>query len=481
MLTFVKFLTHIISKMKIRKFLTNKWFKFGLVALLQILFVIWLNNYWWLLLLPVIFDIYISKKVHWAFWKKKGVEKQTKVVEWIDALIFAVIAATLIRTFLIEAYNIPTSSMEKSLLVGDYLFVSKYHYGPRKPMTPLAIPFTHHTMPFTTKTKAYLEWLKWDYDRMPGLTKIKRFDPVVFNFPEGDTVVIEFQNQSYYQILRDEARSMQMSDLQRGIQRPSTYYEQQVRALLNKSYTVHVRPVDKRENYIKRCVGLPGDTIQIINGILYINNSIQPEIEKLQYKHLIHTKGQQSINPRILQSLDISYEDMRDSYMGNGRTLLPLTTGMVEELKKLPFVDSVVRIINHSDGSHYIFPHNKGYRWNEDNFGPLVIPKAGVTIELNQNNLPLYKRLITLYEGHKLEVKGEKIEIDGIATDTYTFAMDYYWLMGDSRHNSQDSRFWGFVPDDHIVGKAVFLWLSTDKDKSFIKKIRWGRIFNLIK
>jgi signal peptidase I len=465
--------------MNIKEILSNKWLKFGIAAIIYVLCVIWVDNYFWLLGLPVLFDIYITKKVHWAFWKKRGVKKQTKLVEWVDALIFAVVAATLIRTFLIEAYTIPTSSMEKSLLVGDYLFVSKYHYGPRKPMTPISFPFAHHTLPLTSKTKSYTEWIKWNYDRMPGLQKINRFDPVVFNFPEGDTVVVEHQNQSYYQIVRSEGRAMQMEDVQRGISRPIGFYENRARQLLAKNYTIHVRPVDKRENYIKRCVGLPGDTLEIVNGILSVNGQPQLDIEGLQYKYIIYTNGQQ-INRRILKSLDISDEDLESSFVGSRQMILPLTAEKVLEIKKLPLVDSIVRIINTNDGSHYIFPHHATFAWNEDNFGKIIMPSKGTTIDLTLENLPLYQRLITLYEGHTLKIDGEKIVIDGSVVNTYTFAMDYYWMMGDSRHNSQDSRFWGFVPEDHIVGKAVFLWFSLDKDKSFFSKIRWNRVFNLI-
>ena len=466
-------------KLNIKKILSNRWFKFAIVATIYLLFVIWLDNYYWLALLIVIFDIYITKKVHWAFWKKRGVKKQTKVIEWVDALIFAVIAASLIRTFLIEAYTIPTSSMEKSLLVGDYLFVSKYHYGPRKPMTPISFPFAHHTLPLTSKTKSYLEWVKWDYERMAGLQKIKRFDPVVFNFPEGDTVVVEHQNQSYYQIVRSEGYDMLMGDLQRGYNHSIEFYENKARQLLNEYYTIHVRPTDKRENYIKRCVGVPGDTILIEDGILKVNGEIQPDIEDIQYKYIIYTKGQQ-INPKLLSSLEISNEDINMSNIAPDKMILPLTEENVKKISNMAIVDSVVRIINKNDGSHYIFPHDKRFPWNEDNFGPIVIPSKGATIKLTTENLPLYKRLITLYEGHTLEINGDNIVIDGQVTDSYTFAMDYYWMMGDSRHNSQDSRFWGFVPEDHIVGKAIFLWFSTDKDKSFFSKIRWNRIFKLI-
>jgi signal peptidase I len=315
---------------------------------------------------------------------------------------------------------------------------------------------------------------------MAGLQEVKRYDPVVFNFPEGDTVVVEHQNQSYYQIVRSEGYAMQMEDMQRGFNQPIEFYENRARQLLNEYYTIHVRPTDKRENYIKRCVGIPGDTILIEDGVLKVNGEIQPDIEDIQYKYTIYTNGQQ-INPKLLKSLEISNEDIEMSYIAPNKMLLPLTEENVKAISNMTIVDSVVRVVNQSDGSHYIFPHDKRYTWNEDNFGPIVIPSKGVTIKLTTENLPLYKRLITLYEGHSLKVNGDDIVIDGQTVDSYTFAMDYYWMMGDSRHNSQDSRFWGFVPEDHIVGKAIFLWFSTDKDKSFFSKIRWNRIFKLIK
>jgi len=314
---------------------------------------------------------------------------------------------------------------------------------------------------------------------MPGLQPIHRFDPVVFNFPEGDTVVDEHQNQSYYQIIRNESYLMQMEDKQRNIHNPIEYYENIARKFLWKNYTIHVRPVDKRENYIKRCVGLPGDTLQIIDGILFTNGQQQPEIKGLQYKYLVYFSGNR-INPQILKKLDISNEDIASSYRSPGVMVLPLTQKNVEALKNMPMVDSVVRVINHEDESTYIFPHNSAFPWNEDNFGPIVIPMKNQTINLSLNNLPLYRRIISLYENHKLEIIDNKIYIDGQETKTYTFAQNYYWMMGDSRHNSQDSRFWGFVPEDHIVGKAVFLWFSLDKDKSFPANIRWNRVFRLI-
>lgn len=457
----------------------NKWVKFSTVAICYLLWVIWLDSYFWLLGLPVIYDVYISKKVHWAFWKKKGVKKQTRIVEWVDALIFAVIAASLIRMFFIEAFTIPTSSMEKTMRVGDYLFVSKFHYGPRKPLTPLSFPFVHHTMPLSTSTKSYSTAIQWDYERMPGLTTLKRNDIVVFNFPEGDTVVVEHQNQSYYQIIRTEADAMMQNDRMRGVIKPMSYYKNRARQLLSQNFTIHVRPVDKRENYIKRCVAVPSDNIKITDGVMYVNGEKQEHFEDMQYKYFIYTNGQR-INPIMLQKLDISKEDIDASQISQNRYILPLTTEMVDKIKSFSIVDSVVRVIRKGDGSDHIFPHSKQYPWTEDNFGPLHIPAAGETVELTMNNLPIYSRIINLYEGNDLHIKNNEIFINGTLTNSYTFKQNYYWMMGDSRHNSQDSRFWGFVPDDHIVGRPLFIWLSLDKDKTFINKIRWSRLFSSI-
>ena len=233
------------------------WIKFGIYGFLYFLWVLWLGNFWFLLGIPLIFDIYITKLVHWAFWKKKGVEKQTKTVEWIDAIIFAVVAASFIRTFFIEAYTIPTSSMEKTLLVGDYLFVSKVSYGPRLPNTVLAIPFAHHTMPLTKYTPAFLTWIEEPYKRLKGLGKVERNDEVVFNFPEGDTVVLQHQEQSYYEMVRELGRK-QVWD----------------------NFDIAVRPVDKKENYIKRCVAIAGDTIEVKHGWLYVNGKPQKKIQR---------------------------------------------------------------------------------------------------------------------------------------------------------------------------------------------------------
>lgn len=457
---------HILRSIKEKlSFLKNKKVKFGIAAAIFILWVIWVGNYWILLGLPVLFDIYITKKVHWAFWKKRGVVKQSKMVEWIDALIFAVVAATLIRMFFIEAFTIPTSSMEKTLLIGDYLFVSKVSYGPKIPNTPLSFPFAHHTLPMTESTKSYLEWLKWPYHRLAGFSKIKNDDIVVFNFPEGDTVCLKKQEASYYQLTRAYGRKALWDINPMTGEKPFG--------------EIVARPVDKRENYIKRCVAIPGDSIKIIHSQVYINGKRQKTFEKMQYNYVIETDGSK-INDKIFENLGVSEADRKNSF-ANGRHALPLTYESVAKLKVFPNVKKITKIETPAGlQDPDIFPHSAKYAWNVDNFGPLWVPKKGVTIKLTVDNLPIYERIIFLYEGNKLRVDSNKIYINNKLADSYTFQLDYYWMMGDNRHNSADSRYWGFVPEDHVVGKAVFIWLSLDPDRSFLGKIRWNRLFRFI-
>lgn len=455
-----------------RNVLTNKWFKFGFVLLIYLLWTWWVQSWWLLIGVPVLFDIYISKKVHWAFWKKKNVEKQSKAVEWIDALIFAVIAATLIRMFFFEAYTIPTSSMEKTMLVGDYLFVSKVAYGPKLPNTPLSIPFTHHTLPFTRSTKAYSEAVQWPYKRIGGLGKIKREDIVVFNFPAGDTVVIGVENPDYYSQLRERTNAaISNAKLSKGLDVSFEEALPIVRRQMWMDNEIVVRPVDKRENYIKRCVGMPGDVLEMKDGMLYVNGERETNHETMQHNYMIQTSS--PFNRTKLQDMGIALDDIH--YYNNVYSL-PLTAGMLEKIKSMSNVISVTRDMDHGQ----IFPYSKHYAWERDNFGPLPIPKKGETVELTLENLPLYERVIGAYEGNKLQVIDSVIYINGSPADKYTFNMDYYWMMGDNRHNSADSRYWGFVPEDHIVGKAYFIWLSLDKDKSFLSKIRWNRMFRFI-
>lgn len=460
-----------------RELLRNRWFKFTFVLIVYLLWTLWVGSWWLLLLVPVIFDVYITRRVHWAFWKKKGVKKQTKVVEWIDALIFAVVAATLIRMFFFEAYTIPTPSMEKSMLVGDYLFVSKVAYGPKLPNTPLAVPFTHHTLPFTSSTKAYSEAVQWPYKRIAGTSKIKRNDIIVFNFPAGDTVIVGSENPDYYSQVRANARNYQQAESSRGVGISFKEAESKIKALMNQRYEIISRPVDKRENYIKRGVGMPGDTLELKDGALYVNGQLADKPEQLQYDYVVKTNGVPLNRKKLKDEVGISNEDMR--MLSTSEYNFPLTLEMVEKLKAFPNVVEIERV--HDSGVNPdIFPFSPEYPWNVDNFGPLYVPKKGDKVELNKKTLPLYERIIGTYEQNKLEVKDSVIYINGQPADSYTFQMDYYWMMGDNRHRSADSRFWGFVPEDHIVGKAYFIWLSLDKDRSFLGKIRWNRMFRFV-
>ena len=460
-----------------RDILRNKWFKVTVVLIVYLLWTLWVGSWWLLLGVPVIVDVYITRKVHWAFWKKKGVKKQTKLVEWIDALIFAVVAATLIRMFLFEAYTIPTPSMEKSMLVGDYLFVSKVAYGPKLPNTPLAVPFTHHTLPFTTSTKAYSEAVQWPYKRIAGTSEIKRNDIIVFNFPAGDTVIVGSENPDYYSQVRANARNYQQVELSRGNQLSFREAEDKIRALMKQRMEIISRPVDKRENYIKRGIGMPGDTLQLKDGLLYVNGVAAESPENLQFDYIVKTNGTPLNRTKLKDNVGISYEDIR--MLSNSEYNFPLTAEMVTKLKAFPNVTEINRV--HDSGVNPdIFPFSADYPWNIDNFGPLYIPKKGDKVELNMKTLPLYERIIGVFEGNKLEVKDSVIYVNGQPADDYTFQMNYYWMMGDNRHRSADSRFWGFVPEDHIVGKAYFIWLSLDKDKSFLGKIRWNRMFRFV-
>ncbi|PKQ67878.1 signal peptidase I [Labilibaculum manganireducens] len=457
--------------------LKNKWFKFSIALIICLLMIIWIGNYWLILGLPVLFDVYISKKVHWAFWKKRGVKKQSATVEWVDAIIFAVVAATIIRMFFIEAYTIPTSSMEKSLLVGDYLFVSKVAYGPKIPNTPLSFPFAHHTMPLTKSTKSYLEWIQWPYKRLAGISEVKRNDVVVFNFPAGDTIIVGRENPDYYTNLRGIGDQFMSDDMKKGrtLQSEKKYIDM-ARKYLAQNTEIATRPVDKQENYIKRCVGLPGDTLLCIDGELHVNGKPQDKIEDMQYNYVVRTNGT-PINPRKLEELNIAKADI--DHRGSDYNL-PLSLSKVEELKKLSNVVSIIRRNSTQGISEDVFPFSDHYTWNRDNFGPLVIPKKGQTVSLNLETLPLYERAINAYEGNDLKVQDSTIYINGKIATEFTFKMDYYWMMGDNRHMSADSRYWGYVPEDHIVGKASFIWLSLDKDKTAFSKIRWNRVFKWI-
>jgi len=381
--------------------------------------------------------------MNWKFWEKspkKEEKPKSKVREWVDAITFAVVAATLIRWLIMEAYTIPTPSMEKSLLVGDFLFVSKFHYGTRTPKTPLQIPLTHQKIWFFD-IPSYLDWIQLPQYRLPGISEVKRNDVVVFNIPPKE--------------LND-----------------------------NKDY-----PVDLKTNYIKRCVAISGDTISISDRQVFINGKASENPPMMQFSHLVTASS--DINERILNQYKIS------DYQIVGRPTdavfyqMNITPEVAEELKKLPFIKEVkIATYNGPEGfstrtkedtEFNIYPDVTRFPWNGDFFGPLVVPKEGMTITIDSTTLSLYGKMITQYdfnEGAKIE--NGKLIIDGKEVSSYTFKQNYYFMMGDNRHNSLDSRYWGFVPEDHIVGKAFFIWLSLDANESFFNKIRWRRFFKLI-
>jgi len=461
---------------KIMEILKNKYFKFSVVTIIYILWVIWLGNYWFLIGIPIIFDIYVSKKINWTPWKKRN-GKNSKVVEWIDALIFAVIAVTIINIFLFQNYKIPTGSMERTLMIGDHLYVSKVSYGPRIPNTPLSFPFTQNIL--FGKVPSYLTWIQWPYKRLKGFGEVKRDDIVVFNYPEGDTVVLELpSNQSYYDYINSRIDDLKRIDKMSGKERKYEEYYNQARNEVFRNFTVVWRPVDKTDNYVKRCVAVGGDTLQVIDGEVYINGRHQKHIEGKQFYYFVRTNGI-PFNYKILQEMGIYDSDI--SPAGDGYFIV-LTEENYKKIKSFKNVVSIENIFRpKGEYDPRVFPHDPKYPWNQDNYGPLYVPKKGFTIKLNSENLSLYKRIIEHYEKNKLKVIDGVIYINDRPANEYTFKMNYYFMMGDNRHNSLDSRFWGFVPEDHIIGKPIFIFLSLNNNERFPKKIRWERMFMKIK
>jgi signal peptidase I len=466
-----------------------RWIRFGISAVIFILWVVWIGNYWIFLGFPLLFDVYITKWIPWDFWKKrKDGKKPSAFVEWTDALLFALVAVYLINIFLFQNYKIPTSSLEKSLLVGDHLFVSKVSYGPRMPNTPIAFPLVQNTFPIIN-TKSYTSWPHWDYKRLAGFGQVKRDDIVVFNFPAGDTVCVKMTNPDFHNIILKDAfdhsgmrRPMPPQDQTTSAWHRNQYIKAKGRQLVkdNEAYFGEIiyRPVDRRDNYVKRCVAIPGDVFEIRNNQIYINGEKADNPENLQHNYWIQTDGK-DLSDRFFKNLNISKEDRH--MVRPSLYVLPLTEEQKSKLDTYHFIKGV-SIHNEAPDSSgmQVFPYSPDYPWSRDNFGPLKMPKKGETVELNLKNLVLYDRIITAYECNTLEVKGETIYINNQEATSYTFQMDYYFMLGDNRHKSADSRYWGFVPEDHIVGKPILVWLSLDKDESLLKSIRWNRFFKLV-
>ncbi|MBO4370289.1 MAG: signal peptidase I [Paludibacteraceae bacterium] len=449
----------------------KQWIKFAIASILFFLFLYWHGGWGWVVLELVWFDLFITKYIPWDWWKKIQNKTVYQLFSWIDAIVFALIAVYFINVYTFQNFVIPSSSLEKTLRVGDYLAVSKVAYGPRVPMTPLSFPLVQHTFPWGTKS--YCEKPQWKYRRLAGLDTIKAMDIVVFNFPAGDTVCSLVQNPDYYTLCE--------------------YYGRDV-VLNNKSTFGDIvwRPVDRRENYVKRCVGLPGQTLEIRSSRIYINGEPQKEPANMQYNYWVYTDDR-GISTRQFESLKINAEDRHCMSQLRQITeetekpsemvyLLPMTRDMVQQIQTLPNVTKVICDTISSMADTHVYP-SSSLGWTRDNYGPIYIPRKGESIVLNDSTLLLYRRLIEVYEGNTLTKQGDVYYLNGEPAEQYCFKMNYYWMMGDNRHNSADSRYWGFVPEDHIVGKPLFVWLSIEKDESFWnlgKSIRWNRLFKSV-
>lgn len=469
------------------------WIKGCVVCLLYIVFLIWIESWLGLIVLPFIFDAYVTKRIKWDWWKELKNTRARWAMSWVDAIVFALVAVYFVNIYFFQNYTIPSSSLEKSLLVGDYLFVSKTSYGPRTPQTPLSMPLCQHSLPFTPESDdSYIVWPQWKYKRVHA-KRVGLNDIVVFNYPSGDTVALGNQQQDYYLMCKfkffedfgypQDLDSLSNFDRYRfynmAINYGSQYYRQS-----HENGDVIWRPVDRRENYVKRCVGLPGQTLQIKNHVIYLDGKENKDGENVQYEYQL--KLNYPMNEEYAHSLGISDEDlvkMCDPQTGMLSTegILPLTKSMRKALLADKNMVVSVTYVNDPE-TEALYPINGHTGWTRDNYGPIWIPAKGKSIKLTLDNLPVYERPIKVYEGNDLKVTDDgKILINGKVASSYTFKMDYYWMMGDNRHNSADSRFWGFVPEDHVVGKPLFVWLSTDKDREGLKHFRWGRMFKSVK
>ncbi len=418
--------------------------------------------------LPFVYFPYLgfSKEVRWGGKDIMKRYKKSAAREWVDAAVFAIVAATIIRTFVFEAYTIPTESMEKTLLVNDFLFVNKMSYGPRIPQTPLSFPFVHNTLPGMPTTPSYLKWVQLGYYRLPGFTEVKRNDVVVFNFPAGDTIINQEgygSKNPYYDVLRTAPYNGN-------------------RAALMADFPILVHPMDKTDNYIKRCVGLPGDDVQVKNGQLFVNGLPAFLSPSAQSDYFVETNGTAFSDDFLKNELGIKlvtddehsqpYDPVNFIPTKQNEFLINMTLDGLKKVKALPNVVKITpRII--TEDMEPTFPYDTAnFKWSPDDFGPLHIPKKGEAINLTPQNISLYWRLISTYEHNTIETEANgKYIINGKETTTYTPRYNYYWMMGDNRHRSQDCRFWGFVPETNIVGRASLIWFSWDNGP------RWNRLF----
>ena len=430
-----------------KDFYHNRWTGFIFWALLYVLWVIWLGNFWWLFGLIVIFDIFITKKVHWNFWKKryKKGEKRDAANDWLDDIIFAVVFVTFLNIFFFQAFKIPSSSMESTLYTGDRLFVSKLTYGPRLPQTPLTVPFTHNVI---FGKESYSKLIQRDYKRLRGFREVQKGDNVVFGFPNGDSVLVKAPVDDYYALSRMIGRD----------------------AVIRNWGPVKVRPADKKDHYVKRCVATPGDWLQVIDGLVYINGQQQEVYPGIQLTYKVVTTGGK-INQKFFEKLGVNASELFYDPALPGYPAMPLTAAMLPQVKDLDIVQSVEANLEREPSEAELFPFT-ATGWSRDYYGPIWIPQKGQSVEINEETLPLYSRIIKDYEGGDVQA--------ALREGTYTFRQDYYFMMGDNRHNSLDSRYWGFVPEDHIVGRPIVIWLSTDSSRKFPSNIRWRRFFKIV-
>ena len=473
----------------------KQWIKAGIYLALYILFLIWVKSWLGILVIPFILDACTTRIIRWDWWKQLKNKTLYQIMGWVDAIVFALVAVYFVNIYLFQNYAIPSSSLEKSLLIGDHLYVSKVAYGPRKPMTPLTMPLTQNQFP--GGAKSYIDKPQWPYERVKGFGKIKLNDIVVFNYPSGDTVLTspdpriasaDYYSMIVYPLGKSRCKEIDIDSMSTLEQRRvyDFYYKvgRQYVELNEKTFgKIISRPVDRRENYVKRCVGLPGQTLEIKDGIIYLDGVANKQPDAVQTNYVVTLL--RPIPESLRQKLHLSLDDLEPKDNKPGTVIIPLTreakdllanqTGIVGEIKQ--YECSVAE-------SEWLFPQNKNTKWTIDNYGPIWIPAKGATIQIDLENLPFYERIIKVYEGNDLKVEHDgTVLINGQKADSYTFKMDYYWMMGDNRQNSADSRFWGFVPEDHIVGRPVFIWLSLDKDKNWGQKgkIRWDRMFRAVK
>ena len=411
--------------------------------------------------------------------------KKSMMREWGEAILWATVVASLIRGYVFEAFTIPTASMEDSMLVGDYLVVSKMSYGPKVPETPLSLPFVHNAIPGTNLNKSYLEWVKIPYSRLPGFGDVERYDAVVFNFPNGDSIVVDpyLAGHDYHALIRQRAMSFAGGD-------PVAYeaskerFNEMSRRDWKRTHGIKARPVDKKEHYVKRCVGLPGEDLAIVDRKLVIDGAEVDSPKGLQFNYLIRLKREADLRA-IRDRLGLTDIDIQGKGQG-GTYFMALREDEAQMLQDQDLVADVQPLdVTSRRGTLDMYPNTNKFdfgSWDLDNYGPIHLPAAGETVELTPRNLALYRRVITAYEGHELEERDGMVLLDGEPASEYTFSQGYYWLMGDNRHSSADSRYWGFVPEDHVVGRASFTWFSKMNEAQHGESgIRWDRMFKAVK